>query len=346
MEETLQRAAQRILKDATLLESGESILIIHGAHNEKFARFLYIESIKFGAFPMLWSFDDIILRDVQRFPEKPPKSIESLISNFDVVLWLSQYTEVDNLPEKVRKNVFAFWDGVYNLIQDLKVPTLLINLPCPQWLKQNGIEPKDYIHEFISAVDVDYAHIHELGLGIAEVLKNAGEIWIEDENGTHLKLEIEGRTPGLEDGTLRDCRLKRRECEVEIPAGEVYIAPIESSAEGRLVLPHEGLELEFKGGKIVSIRGENSEKLRMKIAGVKGADILAEFGIGLNPGVNPLGLRIFDEKALGTAHIAIGHNTHLGGANISEVHLDFVLLNPKVLVDGEPIMEDGRIIIE
>ncbi|NJE01544.1 aminopeptidase [Thermococcus sp. JdF3] len=339
MENSLRSAAGCIIKDSALVRTGESVLIIHGAHNRNFASLLAEEAIRVGALPFLWSFNDSLVSD---FPEKPSESVAGILGKADVVIWLSQYTAVDDLSENVQEKVFSFWDSIYGLLQEEKVPTLLVNLPPPAWLEEEGIKPSEYLLEFISAVDVDYVRMRELGLIVAERLNGAKEVLITDENGTHLRFSVEGRKPGLEDGTLRDCRLKRKECEVEIPAGEVYIAPIESSASGRLVLPHEGLELEFHRGKVISIGGEKADELRGRIE-TPGGNVIAEFGIGLNPGVKPLGLRMFDEKALGTVHVAVGHNLHLGGANESEIHIDFVVMNPTVLVDGEPLMEEGTL---
>ncbi|MFA4646084.1 aminopeptidase [Pyrococcus kukulkanii] len=339
MDDRLRSAARRIIRDSALVGKDETVLIIHGMHNRDFAGLLAEETMRIGAFPLVWSFDDSLISD---FPERPPKGLEAIIKRADVVVWLSQYTAVDNLPEKVRRRVFSFWDAVYSLLQEEKVPTLLVNLPSPMWLEENGIDPDEYLCEFASAVSVDYAQMRQLGIKLMGWLSGAKEVLITDGNGTRLRFSIEGREPGLEDGTLRDCRLERRECEVEIPAGEVYIAPVESSAFGRLVLPHDGLELEFRAGRVVSVSGKRASELRDRLK-TPGGNVIAEFGIGLNPGVRPLSLRIFDEKALGTVHVAVGHNLHLGGANESEIHIDFILLEPTVLVDGKMLMERGVI---
>ncbi len=335
MENNLRSVAGRIIRDSALVGAGELVLIIHGAHNRNFAGLLAEEAIRAGALPFLWSFSDSLISD---FPETPSESVAGILGKADVVIWLSQYTAIDDLSENVQEKVFSFWDSIYGLLQEEKVPTLLMNLPPPAWLEADGIKPSEYLLEFISAVDVDYARMRELGLAIMQSLDGAKEVLITDKNGTHLRLSIEGRKPGLEDGTLRDCRLKRRECEVEVPAGEVYIAPIEGSASGRLLLPHEGLEINFEGGRIVSVRDGKAGELWESIK-TPGGDVIAEFGIGLNPGVKPLGLRMFDEKALGTVHVAVGHNLHLGGENESEIHIDFVLSKPTVLVDGCTLME-------
>ena len=64
-------------------------------------------------------------------------------------------------------------------------------------------------------------------------------------------------------------------------------------------------------------------------------NILAEFGIGLNPKATLIGNTLLDEKSLGTAHIALGMNTVFGGINNCSYHLDQIFKNPKILVDGK-----------
>ncbi len=73
-------------------------------------------------------------------------------------------------------------------------------------------------------------------------------------------------------------------------------------------------------------------------------DRIAEFGIGINYGMKFTGYRMFDEKALGTAHIAIGSNIHLGGVNKASIHWDFVLYKPNIDVDDVQLMRKGRIL--
>jgi leucyl aminopeptidase (aminopeptidase T) len=72
-------------------------------------------------------------------------------------------------------------------------------------------------------------------------------------------------------------------------------------------------------------------------------DRIGEFGIGTNYGIKPVGWSLYDEKALGTAHIAIGRNVHLGGVNEASIHADFVLSKPSIEVDSTLIMKKGKI---
>jgi leucyl aminopeptidase (aminopeptidase T) len=59
--------------------------------------------------------------------------------------------------------------------------------------------------------------------------------------------------------------------------------------------------------------------------------------------MKPTGLRIYDERALGTAHVAIGNNTHLGGTNKATIHIDFILPSPTIEIDNKPLMKKGKL---
>jgi aminopeptidase len=54
-----------------------------------------------------------------------------------------------------------------------------------------------------------------------------------------------------------------------------------------------------------------------------------------------LGIVALDEKIGGSVHIAIGMNEHFGGGNRSNLHLDLVMLNPTVTLDGSPLVTHG-----
>jgi leucyl aminopeptidase (aminopeptidase T) len=130
----------------------------------------------------------------------------------------------------------------------------------------------------------------------------------------------------------------------------VYVAPIENSARGTLVSDElrdfgvRDLRIDFEMGRIVGFKAEKGEasfkKLLDEARGDK--DRIAEFGLGINYAMKRTGLRIYDEKALGTAHVAIGNNTHLGGINRASIHIDFVLYEPTIKAGAKLIMKKGK----
>jgi aminopeptidase len=174
-------------------------------------------------------------------------------------------------------------------------------------------------------------------------LASAREIHIEAE-GTDLRLRVDGRTWVNSDG-------KRN-----MPSGEVFTGPHEDSAEGRLrvTIPSsprgvavEGVELEFREGRVVSARADVGEDYLLATLDTDpGARRLGELGIGTNAGIDrPVGAILFDEKINGTVHLALGSSyPETGGVNESSVHWDLIVdmrRGGRLSADGEIIQEDG-----
>jgi hypothetical protein len=176
-------------------------------------------------------------------------------------------------------------------------------------------------------------------------LEGAETIHVRGRAGTDLTLRVGGRpwrsdALPLEPGQMAN-----------YPGGEVFVAPHADGADGVLVadltvpytvegLVDEPVTLRFAGGRVTSIEGGRAADLLRKLveeAG-KGADVIAELGIGFNPTVNPRGHVMLDEKAAGTAHVAIGRNTGpYGGDNEATIHVDCVFSEPELEADGKRV---------
>lgn len=170
-------------------------------------------------------------------------------------------------------------------------------------------------------------------------------IRIRGRAGTDLTLRIDGRpwktdTTELEPGEMAN-----------YPGGEIFVAPHADGADGVLVadltvpytvdgLVDEPVTLRFASGRVTSIEGGRAaDMLRDLVASAgTGADVIAELGIGLNHAVRPRGHVMLNEKAGGTAHVAIGRNTGpYGGDNDATIHVDCIFSAPEVEADGRPI---------
>src|SRR4029079_15303294 len=99
------------------------------------------------------------------------------------------------------------------------------------------------------------------------------------------------------------------------------------------------------GGRVTSIEGGRAADLLRTLgdeAG-EGADVIAELGIGLNHTGVPRGHVMLDEKAGGTAHVAIGRNTgSYGGDNEAAIHVDCIFSGPEVEAEGRPVDIPGH----
>jgi aminopeptidase len=183
------------------------------------------------------------------------------------------------------------------------------------------------------AVNIDDAALDSLQASVTQRLSNAQQLHITTPIGTDLRLQIGGR-PVYQD-------------QDGLPRGEVYLAPHETSADGLVVIDRafihgqvvERLKLTFSHGQVVQIDAPTVESVRLleELLAVSTGDKdrIAELGIGLNPGVTELtGDILLDEKLHGSVHIAIGMNDRFGGQNHSNLHLDLVMLQPSLWLDG------------
>ena len=167
--------------------------------------------------------------------------------------------------------------------------------------------------------------------------------------GTDLVLSLEGRAAICDDGNLQ-----AEAAWGNLPAGEAFIAPIETSGEGSIVFDgalagygmlREPLRVTLVRGRAIDADGEAAQWLLDTLdAGGPTGRLIAEFGIGTNPLATLTGNILEDEKAVGTAHLAFGTSASFGGANVSTVHIDGVMLQPTVEFDERLLIEKGELL--
>ena len=196
---------------------------------------------------------------------------------------------------------------------------------------------------FRRAVDVDYGELKRAGENLAGQLSAASVCRVCSLGGTDLTMDLAGRYGISDDGDLSAAGAFGN-----LPAGEAFISPLETSAEGTIVydgalggfgLLEEPVVARVSGGRLVSAEGgEAAAWLEATLdAGGEHGRSIAELGIGTNPSARLTGNVLEDEKALGTIHIAFGTSLGIGGVNRSSVHIDGLVLRPTVELDGRTI---------
>ena len=198
-------------------------------------------------------------------------------------------------------------------------------------------------------MSADMDGLRRKGRAIAELLTGGSEARITCTNGSNLRLGLEGRQ-----GTSDAGELTARGAFGNLPCGEGFIAPVEGTAEGRLVVDGtiatlgmgDLVDLAVEGGHLVSAGGERGERL-MELLTPHGPDgtNVAELGIGTNEKAVSSGEILEDEKILGTVHVAFGASAAIGGTVQVPVHLDCVVMKPDVTVDGVSVVRDGALVV-
>jgi aminopeptidase len=203
---------------------------------------------------------------------------------------------------------------------------------------------------FVRTLPIDYLELRRVSESVAARLTLASNAYVTSRAGTDIVLTLEGREGRSDDGNLQHAGAFGN-----LPAGEGYIAPIETIGDGTVVIDGslagygrltEPLRIAVQGGRAVEASGDAGQWLMTTLdAGGEHGRSLAELGIGTNPGARLTGEVLEDEKALGTAHIAFGASHGLGGVNAATVHIDGVMLDVRVELDDEAMLSNGDLTV-
>lgn len=205
---------------------------------------------------------------------------------------------------------------------------------------------------FFTSMSVDWQALSLRTNRLAAAVNEAVTLVISTPNGTHLSISKESRIARGDDGLLAVPGSFGN-----LPAGEVYLAPLEGTAEGMLVIEYAPtrkletpLRLTVSGGEVIAIEGDEPyrEWLAAKFAASRKNRNIAELGIGTNDMASRPDNILEAEKILGTIHIALGDNSGFGGTVSTPFHEDYVFYRPTViaiLADGnrKAILIDGQL---
>jgi leucyl aminopeptidase (aminopeptidase T) len=203
------------------------------------------------------------------------------------------------------------------------------------------------------ALTADYSVVGRLSEKMGSAMDKADIVRITSHAGTDLTFSIKGRVVERDTGMLATPGVFGN-----LPAGEAYVAPVEGTAQGTLVVDgsiasvgmiktrparvtiREGFATRIEGGK-------EATKWDSMLASVKKKEAynIAEFGVGCNPNAKLIGIILEDEKVYGTIHIALGDNSTFGGKVEAGIHLDGMVRSPSVFLDGDPVIKNGTWVI-
>lgn len=193
------------------------------------------------------------------------------------------------------------------------------------------------------AMTADWKEVERRTLKLVEMVTGADTAVITSHNGTSISFSISGRDLLPDTGNLTEPGSFGN-----LPAGEGFLAPVEGTAEGSLVLewaPEEKLRrsisLEVRKGRVIEVNGEGdfARSLREKISVNPLIGNIAELGIGTNDKAQRPDNILETEKILGTIHIALGDNSSFGGKVSVPFHQDFIFFKPtlEVFKGGERV---------
>jgi leucyl aminopeptidase (aminopeptidase T) len=310
----LFKAAQVAINNCLMVKKGESVLVITDQPLRKIG-YAFREAAEEAATEAMLL--EILPRSSNG--EEPPEPVAKFMKDFDVLI----------IPtSKSMSHTKARRDACEAGARCVTLPGIL----------------EDTMERTLNA---DYQEIAKRSTKLAEMVSRGKTARVTTPAGTDITMSIQGRECHADTGLVYSPGDFSN-----LPAGEAYIAPVEGTANGIIVVDgsmvgkvKKPIRIVVKDGFATEITGgasaEELEKM-LEPFGQPGRNV-AELGIGTNHKARIVGSVLEDEKVMGTVHMALGDNKSMGGNVSVQSHLDGILLEPTLRIDEEKIMEGGKL---
>ena len=173
-----------------------------------------------------------------------------------------------------------------------------------------------------TALSADYQELAQKCQDLFEVLDHAVGAELVFSTGEKLYIDLRNRHAKIDDGQLPADKPGARV--INLPSGEVYIAPYEGEIPGKpsltagkvpVIFGGEWLTIEVQNNRFTNLSGEKQSAVDEMQDWFDTDDArrnLAELGLGCNDQAVVTGNVLEDEKVLGV-HLAAGRSDHIGG---------------------------------
>ncbi len=315
--EELDRAVRTVVRECMAISPGEEVLIICNPVTEEIGALMRIEAQGDGASATL-----AVMSERESAAAEPPDVVAAAMAEADVVL-APTIQSISHTDARRRASEKGVRIGSLPGVTEDMLARLMIS---------------------------DLSEVRRRGWALSGILNGASEARITCRHGSDLRLGLEERLSIVDAGELGN-----RGAFGNLPCGEAFIAPVEGTAEGTLVVDGSIAEvglldtpvsLTVRDGHLTETTGTDGATLIGLLSdhGPDGTNV-AELGIGTNEEALLTGNILEDEKILGTCHLAFGASAAIGGTVQVPVHLDCVVLEPTVEVDGETVVRGGDLLV-
>lgn len=314
MNEKIVEISMNTLADCLGLKSGETFLVVTDESRKELAEALHEAGKRLGAESML-----AVMTERAKSGEEPPEAIAAAMTKAQVVVCITKHSLTHTQARK----------------QAAAAGARLATMP--------GITEDMFLEGAIAA---DYTQVKALAEKVTDMLTGAHMVRIE-KDGRSLEFSIQGR-----DGVPSTGMYLEPGQSGNLPSGEAYIAPVEGTAEGQIVVDGSiagigklsgPIVLTVEKGRLTAAEGGPEGEKLLQMLGDGDGRLLGEFGIGTNEKARITGVVLEDEKVYGTIHVAFGSNNTFGGIVAAGVHIDCVVGKPDVYLDGRQIMKNGEL---
>jgi leucyl aminopeptidase (aminopeptidase T) len=296
------------------VRKGERVMVLIDPTKEAVGTALFEAAIEAGA--------DVVLVKVPAMShegQEPPLPVARMMREMDVVIAATERSISHTIARRVAS----------------KEGARIVTMPgiTEEMLREGGMT-------------ADFREIHKEAKRLQKRLKGSSQMKLVSDAGTDLSLSVKGRHWFAEDTGL--CHRKGEF--TNLPAGEIFVSPVEGTAEGTLVVDGsfrgmlaESVNIEVKEGFAVKIRGATEVVRELNKGGKEGRN-LAKVGIGLNPKARIIGRELEDAKMLGAVSVGFGDSLRFGGRMRSPIYIESVMTKTTLALDNQVVVKSGKVV--
>ncbi len=311
----LEEGAASVLRTSAALKAGERVLIVADPERMAVGRAFFYAAAALGSDPVL-----SLIRTREGAGREPPDLVAAAMLEADVVLLATVHSMTHTHARRAANRAGA----------------RVVSMPGVSEEMLDG-----------GALTVDHTQLQAQIRRLQRRLRSALSVRLATAAGTDLTLSTRGR-----DWNFSDTGVASKKDEVTtLPAGEVFVSPLEGTAEGRIVADaffleplHAPATIQVEAGHAEKVTGAEAAVAEMNRGGKEGRNV-AKIGLGLNPKARATAALPEAEKALGVSHVVFGDSLPYGGKVSCGVRVDAILTEATVEVDGKAIVERGRLVV-
>ena len=360
---TVARLARNIVHDSLRPKEYEPVIVSTYPHTLELAEHVGLECQKAGADPfVVLETDRLYYGQFKNYSEENLKRVSAhclgLAEYTRSYVWFGGPRDPGPMRRVPREKFAAMFQGENahhekSLQKKPKNVVVALGTVTRERARVYGFNFAKWKAAVEDAIAVNYAKLQTSGARAAALLAQPTEVRVTAENGTDLRFRLAGesRKPEVNDGVISDEDLAAGNTDASLPAGDVWVAPVEESAQGTFVcdipvpqvgrLIHE-MAWTFQDGRAVEFTAKrNLAAAQTNWVEASGdRDRIGAFGLGINPRAKPGFLQ--STGVAGAVTIAIGDNRDIGGKNVSSYGFAGTLGSGTVEIGGKVVIDRGK----